>query len=129
MLAWFALGSLAVAAFAIRLFPVLRWEAIIHDLDPWFNYRATEYLAEHGLLRFLDWLVNLNISCDALCLCWLVSARGDGRQDDRVWYPLGRPVGSTTYPGLMVSAWLGKLAVSALGFPVSIKCVSGRPAR
>ena len=64
MLAWFTLGLLTVVAFAIRLFPVLRWEAIIHDLDPWFNYRATEHLAEHGLRQFLDWLVNFDISCD-----------------------------------------------------------------
>ena len=24
--------------------------------------------------------------------------------DDKVWWPLGRPVGTTTYPGMMVTA-------------------------
>ena len=45
----------AVVAFMMRLFPVLRWEATMHELDPWFNLRATEYLSEHGLDAFLNW--------------------------------------------------------------------------
>ncbi|CAK9094669.1 unnamed protein product [Durusdinium trenchii] len=47
--------------------------------DPWFNYRAAEYLAEHGLYKFLRWY------------------------DYESWYPIGRPIGTTIYPGMQVT--------------------------
>ena len=55
---------------------------MIHEFDPWFNYRATEYMVEHGWEKFQAWY------------------------DDKVWYPLGRHVGSTTYPGLQLTSWM-----------------------
>ena len=30
------------------MFSVLRFESVIHEFDPWFNFRATKYLVEHG---------------------------------------------------------------------------------
>ncbi|XP_018322981.1 dolichyl-diphosphooligosaccharide--protein glycosyltransferase subunit STT3B [Agrilus planipennis] len=69
-----------IAGFASRLFAVIRFESIIHEFDPWFNYRATAYMVEHGFYNFLNWF------------------------DDRAWYPLGRIVGGTVYPGLMITS-------------------------
>lgn len=63
-----------------------RFESIIHEFDPWFNYRSTAYMVrttfsvfekkeilnrltsqvEHGFYDFLNWF------------------------DSRAWYPLGR---------------------------------------
>ena len=40
-----------------------------------FNYRATAHMVENGFYDFLNWF------------------------DDRAWYPLGRIVGGTVYPG------------------------------
>ena len=31
--------------FGSRLFAVIRFESIIHEFDPWFNYRATHHLS------------------------------------------------------------------------------------
>jgi len=28
---------------------------VIHEFDPWFNFRATKYLAEHGWHEFFHW--------------------------------------------------------------------------
>ena len=28
---------------------------VIHEFDPWFNYRATEYLAMNGWKAFFHW--------------------------------------------------------------------------
>jgi len=53
---------------------------VIHEFDPYFNYRATEYLWEHGSKKFFSWF------------------------DYMSWYPLGRPVGSTIYPGMQFTA-------------------------
>ncbi|KFM71549.1 Oligosaccharyl transferase subunit STT3-like protein, partial [Stegodyphus mimosarum] len=60
-----------ILGFSTRLFAVIRFESIIHEFDPWFNYRATHYMVKHGFYNFLNWF------------------------DDRAWYPLGRIVGGT----------------------------------
>ena len=57
-----------------------RFESVIHEFDPYFNYRTTKYLADNGFYSFHNWF------------------------DDRAWYPLGRIIGGTIYPGLMVTA-------------------------
>ncbi|KAG7205198.1 hypothetical protein KM043_018286 [Ampulex compressa] len=74
------LSLAAVLSFATRLFSVLRFESVIHEFDPYFNYRTTKYLAENGFYSFHNWF------------------------DDRVWYPLGRIIGGTIYPGLMITS-------------------------
>ena len=58
--------------FFIRIFSVIRYESIIHEFDPWFNYRATRLLVEQGPYKFWNWY------------------------DHESWHPLGRPVGPTT---------------------------------
>jgi dolichyl-diphosphooligosaccharide--protein glycosyltransferase len=61
--------SFLFAAFSTRLFSVLRFESVIHEFDPYFNYRTTKYLAEEGFYKFHNWF------------------------DERAWYPLGRIIG------------------------------------
>lgn len=75
VLRWFILLLIALIAFLSRLFSVLRFESIIHEYDPWFNYRSSKFLVEHGFDQFLNWF------------------------DPFAWYPLGRFVGGTVYPG------------------------------
>lgn len=77
---YFILGMICLLAFSIRLFAVVRYESVIHEFDPYFNFRTTKYLAHEGFLEFLNWF------------------------DDRGWYPLGRTIGGTIYPGLMLTA-------------------------
>ncbi|KOB52232.1 Dolichyl-diphosphooligosaccharide--protein glycosyltransferase subunit STT3A, partial [Operophtera brumata] len=57
--------------FGTRLFSVLRFESVIHEFDPYFNYRTTRYLTEEGFYKFHNWF------------------------DDRAWYPLGRIIGES----------------------------------
>ncbi|KAJ8071309.1 hypothetical protein OCU04_001644 [Sclerotinia nivalis] len=88
---------IAGAAIASRLFSVIRFESIIHEFDPWFNFRATKYLVSHGFYDFWDWF------------------------DDRTWHPLGRVTGGTLYPGLMVTSGVIYHALRALTIPVDIR--------
>jgi len=75
-----------LTAYRIRMKSVIDYGYIIHEFDPWFNYRATEYLAANGAERFFKWY------------------------DYMSWYPIGRPVGTTIYPGMQfVSVWLWQL--------------------
>jgi len=38
------LALIAILAFTVRVFSVIRFESVIHEFDPWFNYRTTKYL-------------------------------------------------------------------------------------
>ena len=38
--------------YTIRLHAIEEYGLVIHEFDPWFNYRATEYLAQHGMDKF-----------------------------------------------------------------------------
>ncbi|TGZ83919.1 STT3 subunit of Oligosaccharyl transferase [Ascodesmis nigricans] len=98
--------TIAGAAIASRLFSVIRFESIIHEFDPWFNFRASKYLVKNGLYSFWDWF------------------------DDRTWHPLGRVTGGTLYPGLMVTSGIIYHILRFLTFPVDIRniCVLLAPA-
>ncbi|KAI1386998.1 glycosyltransferase family 66 protein [Hypoxylon trugodes] len=100
------LSFIAAAAVASRLFSVIRFESIIHEFDPWFNFRATKYLVSNGFYDFWDWF------------------------DDRTWHPLGRVTGGTLYPGLMVTSGAIYHLLRALTVPVDIRniCVLLAPA-
>jgi len=67
-------------AYRIRLQAIEEYGPVIHEFDPWFNYRATEYLYLNGAEKFWSWF------------------------DYQSWYPLGRPVGTTIYPGMQFTA-------------------------
>ncbi|PLB34066.1 dolichyl-diphosphooligosaccharide--protein glycosyltransferase subunit STT3 [Aspergillus candidus] len=106
MLRIIILTIIAAAAVSSRLFSVIRFESIIHEFDPWFNFRATKYLVQHGFHSFWDWF------------------------DDRTWHPLGRVTGGTLYPGLMVTSGVIYHILRFLTIPVDIRniCVLLAPA-
>ncbi|ODV59643.1 dolichyl-diphosphooligosaccharide--protein glycosyltransferase subunit STT3 [Ascoidea rubescens DSM 1968] len=92
--------SIIGAAISSRLFSVIRFESIIHEFDPWFNYRATQKLVNSSYYEFFNWF------------------------DDRTWYPLGRVTGGTLYPGLMItSAFIWNFLRKVLRLPVDIRNV------
>ncbi|CAD7937244.1 unnamed protein product [Amoebophrya sp. A120] len=90
------LGVIVLLAFCIRLFAVIRFEAVIHEFDPHFNWRTTEYLAEHGFVEFWNWF------------------------DNFTWYPLGRVVGNTLFPGLMTTSTLINWCLNGIGLRISV---------
>ncbi|KAG6876699.1 hypothetical protein C0993_000980 [Termitomyces sp. T159_Od127] len=112
-----ALALISGAAIASRLFAVINFESIIHELcvllrsvdhvilltqllstsDPWFNYRATRVLASKGFYEFWNWF------------------------DPTAWYPLGRVVGGTVYPGLMATSGVIYNLLHAINLPVDIR--------
>lgn len=36
-----ALLCICVLAFSVRLFSIVKYESVIHEFDPYFNYRVT----------------------------------------------------------------------------------------
>ena len=69
----------------------------IRTVDPWFNFRATKHLIQHGFYSFWDWF------------------------DDKTWHPLGRVTGGTLYPGLMVTSGVIYHILRLISIPVDIR--------
>ncbi|KAL5572592.1 hypothetical protein UlMin_022189 [Ulmus minor] len=95
----FILLLIGVLAFSIRLFSVIKYESVIHEFDPYFNYRVTQFLTKNGIYDFWNWF------------------------DDRTWYPLGRVIGGTVYPGLTLTAGTIWRLVNSLNIPLSVETV------
>ncbi|KAJ2516212.1 oligosaccharyl transferase stt3 subunit [Coemansia sp. RSA 1939] len=93
------LGLISLVAIGSRLYSVLRFESVIHEFDPWFNYRTTRYLVDNGFDKFWNWF------------------------DETAWYPLGRVVGGTLYPGIMVTSAAINNALHAVNIPVDVRNV------
>lgn len=49
------LALISVLAVSSRLFSIIRFESVIHEFDPWFNYRTTIQLVEQGFYEFVNW--------------------------------------------------------------------------
>ena len=90
---------ISLLAFAVRVFSVIRFESVIHEFDPWFNFRTTKYLAQKGLYDFWNWF------------------------DSESWYPLGRVIGGTIFPGIMVTSASIKWVADFLTFPIDVRNV------
>lgn len=99
VLAVFILILIGVLAFSIRLFSVIKYESVIHEFDPYFNYRVTQFLTKNGIYDFWNWF------------------------DDRTWYPLGRVIGGTVYPGLTLTAGTMWWILHSVNVPLSVETV------
>jgi len=88
----FVLAMAARAAYYIRMYAIDGFGRVIHEFDPWFNFRATQYLADNGWDEFFSWF------------------------DHMSWYPLGRPVGTTIYPGMQITSVAIWKALEAVGY-------------
>jgi len=99
VLCTFTLLLIGVLAFSIRLFSVIKYESVIHEFDPYFNYRVTQFLSKNGIYEFWNWF------------------------DDRTWYPLGRVIGGTVYPGLTLTAGTIWWLLNSLNIPLSVETV------
>ncbi|XWS26794.1 hypothetical protein CRYUN_Cryun26dG0060600 [Craigia yunnanensis] len=99
VLSFFILLLIGVFAFSIRLFSVIKYESVIHEFDPYFNYRVTQFLTKNGIYEFWNWF------------------------DDRTWYPLGRVIGGTVYPGLTLTAGTIWWLLNSLNIPLSVETV------
>ena len=89
----------------VRLFSVIKYESVIHEFDPYFNYRVTRFLSEEGFYKTWNFF------------------------DSFTWYPLGRVVGGTMYPGLIFTAGAMWNLLNWLRIPIHVQevCVFTAP--
>ncbi|SBS85373.1 oligosacharyl transferase STT3 subunit [Plasmodium malariae] len=93
----FVLVLTGVLCFLTRLFSVIRNEPMIHEYDPYFNYKLTSILKEKGFYNFWNYF------------------------DKKSWFPLGRTTGQTLFPGLMMTSFLIYNICHMLGFMVDMR--------
>ncbi|KON31091.1 hypothetical protein AC482_01895 [miscellaneous Crenarchaeota group-15 archaeon DG-45] len=92
------MGLVLVLAVVFRVLPI-RWGAYFNAMDPLFQYRMTEYVVENGYGAWFTW------------------------HDGLGWYPMGRVVAESSFPGLPFSAAFVHQVLHALGAGVSVRDV------
>jgi dolichyl-diphosphooligosaccharide--protein glycosyltransferase len=50
------LALICAIAVGVRVFSVIRYESVIHEFDPWFNFRGSEILEKKGWYAFKYWI-------------------------------------------------------------------------
>src|SRR5881398_11027 len=100
-------GVLALAfttAFIMRSYPS-KYGFYLNEFDPYFDYRATKYIVDHGLSAYWKW------------------------HDTMSWYPEGRDIAKTSQSGLhIVAAFLYSAfgrGTSLLNFTIALPVVMG----
>ncbi|HKZ94872.1 MAG TPA: STT3 domain-containing protein [Candidatus Bathyarchaeia archaeon] len=87
------LTLILMLAFTVRLLP-MRWGYYLSEFDPYFQYRLTKDIVQNGYGHWLTW------------------------QDTMSWWPWGRDVGYTAFPGLAIVAATLYNIFNALGVPM-----------
>lgn len=89
------LSLVVVLAIIFRILP-LRWGTYFTAYDPLFQYRVTEYVVKNGYAAWFSW------------------------HDTLSWYPMGRYIPGSSFPGLPFSAAFTYAVLHALGADVSV---------
>lgn len=89
------LSLIILIAIIVRLLP-MRWGFYLSEFDPYFQYRIADHMVNNGFLSYSSWI------------------------DHMSWYPYGRDVPHTSYPGLGATAAFSYLVANALGLPISL---------
>jgi len=69
------LGIIVAIAVLLRVLP-MAWGFTLSEFDPFFQYEVTQYVVDNGFGSWMRW------------------------HTDREWYPYGRDIGYTSFPGL-----------------------------
>ncbi|RLI46054.1 hypothetical protein DRO69_03905, partial [Candidatus Bathyarchaeota archaeon] len=89
-------------AFMIRLLP-MRWGTYLSEFDPYWQYRLTKHMVENGPFSWTTGWSTTNPSRDFMS-----------------WYPYGRNVARSSFPGLAFTAASSYLVLNALGLSMTL---------
>jgi len=90
-----------ILAFIVRLLPT-RWGYYLSEFDPYFQYRLTKDVVSNGFTHWTAW------------------------QDTMSWWPWGRNVGRSSFPGLAITGAAFYMVLNALGIPM-VPSFTGNP--
>ena len=89
------LAVISIVAAILRILP-LQYGAYFTAFDPLFQYRATQYVVENGFASWWTW------------------------HDTMSWYPMGRNVANSAYPGIPFAAAILYLVQKTIGLGISL---------
>jgi dolichyl-diphosphooligosaccharide--protein glycosyltransferase len=89
------LGMVIVLAIIFRVIRI-QWGLYLDAYDPLFQYRVTEYIVKNGYSAWFTW------------------------HDTMSWWPVGRDVAHSSYPGVPFSAAFIYHLIHAFGYKVSV---------
>jgi dolichyl-diphosphooligosaccharide--protein glycosyltransferase len=92
---FFCLAAIVTIAALIRLQPI-RWGFYLSEFDPYQQYRMTEYVVKNGFTSWFSWY------------------------DHMTWYPWGRDIPTTNYPGVAFSAAIVYLFLKSIGIEMGL---------
>lgn len=81
-------------AFMVRLLP-LRWGFYLSEFDPYYQYRLAKHMVENGFFAWASW------------------------HDTMSWYPYGRNIPQTSFPGLALTAASFYVILKTLALPLA----------
>ncbi len=84
-----------LAAVLLRIQPI-QWGFTLSEFDPFLQYETTQYVVDHGFAAFRDY------------------------HNYREWFPAGRHIGQTSFPGLPFAGAALYFLVRALGFNITV---------
>ncbi len=90
-----ALGLIVIVAIVLRVL-LLRWGDYLNEYDPFFWYRISEYIAKNGYGAYFTW------------------------HDTLSWFPKGRDIAASSYPGNPFSAVFLFQLLSAIQLKISL---------
>lgn len=91
-----SLVSIFIIALCIRCIPFFLYPAYIRAFDPWLQYRMALYIVTYGFNSWFSWY------------------------DYASWYPIGRDISQSFFPGTAFAAAIIYFLLHALGFNVDI---------
>jgi len=94
-----ALGIVLAVAVILRVLP-LRWGDYLNEYDPYFWYRIAEHIAQNGYASYFTW------------------------HDTLSWYPQGRDIALSSYPGNPFTAVFIYQLLNAVQIKVSLFSVA-----
>jgi dolichyl-diphosphooligosaccharide--protein glycosyltransferase len=74
----------------------IRWGVYLSEFDPYLQFRITQHIVENGLTSYFTWYDSLS------------------------WYPYGRDITTTSYPGVAITAALLYEFLTTLGLKMSL---------
>ncbi|MFW9935497.1 MAG: STT3 domain-containing protein [Candidatus Thorarchaeota archaeon] len=96
VIAAIALLIICLIALMLRLLPMIGYEVLIRAFDPWFNIREVQFIIENGFGAWFGWY------------------------DTTTWFPFGRNMARSAYPGIPFSAALIYFGLQTLGITIDV---------
>lgn len=93
------LGAIVTIAILLRILP-MAWGTTLTEFDPFFQYEQTKYVVDNGFGAWYSWHTTTE------------------------WYPSGRNIGTSSFPGVAFSGAAVYYATRALGLNVSVMDVA-----